>query len=316
MKRLSNNINREKHIEFRIDLPKLSIITPSFNQGRFIEDTILSVKNQNYPNFEHIIIDGNSIDDTIKILKDYDSKYNLAWISENDRGQADAINKGFKMAKGEIIGWLNSDDIYPFDNIFLNVAMKFHENKEIDVIYGDNIYIDENNLFLGYRKMLPWSYARATRGTIPSQPSVFFRKKVIDKFKLDINLNYAMDLHFWLNIGKEFKFMHINGITSADRLHSKTKRSTLNEIGKKEKYEICKSFGQNYNFYYYILHYFIDYPLLLMWRIYGAFAIILLDFSKAIVFKPQKRTTLLKKQIVFISKGFLGRIRHPMSRFF
>ena len=90
-------------------LPKISIITPSFNQGVFIEDSIRSVQEQNYPNFEHIILDGCSTDGTIEILKKYD---HLIWSSEPDEGQSDAMNKGFNMASGDLIGWLNTDELY------------------------------------------------------------------------------------------------------------------------------------------------------------------------------------------------------------
>ena len=96
-------------------LPLVSIITPSYNQGRFIRQTIESVLNQKYPNIEYIIVDGGSSDNTLEIIKEYEGK--IKWISEKDNGQSDAINKGFSMANGEIIAWLNSDDIYLEDAI-------------------------------------------------------------------------------------------------------------------------------------------------------------------------------------------------------
>ena len=92
-----------------VSTPKITIVTPSFNQGKFIDENIQSVLTQNYPNFEHIIIDGGSIDGTVDILKKYS---HLKWVSEPDRGQASALNKGFRMATGDVIGWLNSDDSY------------------------------------------------------------------------------------------------------------------------------------------------------------------------------------------------------------
>ena len=92
--------------------PRVSIVTPSYNQGQFIEDTLLSVKNQDYPSIEHIIVDGGSTDNTLEILQKYEGSYSMRWVSEPDRGQSDAVNKGFRMANGEIVGWLNSDDCY------------------------------------------------------------------------------------------------------------------------------------------------------------------------------------------------------------
>ena len=112
------------------EYPLISIITPSFNQGKFIEQTILSVLNQHYPNFEHIIIDGGSTDGSIEILKKYP---HLIWKSEKDRGQSEALNKGFEVAKGEIIGWLNSDDVYLDDTLFKVTG--YLKDKNIDGIY-------------------------------------------------------------------------------------------------------------------------------------------------------------------------------------
>lgn len=109
--------------------PLVSIITPSFNQGRYIEQNILSIINQNYPLIEHIIVDGGSTDETIDILKKHESSYNLRWISESDEGQADAVNKGFNMAHGEIIGWLNSDDVYYDITTISRIVDAFNQKK-------------------------------------------------------------------------------------------------------------------------------------------------------------------------------------------
>ena len=125
--------------------PKVSIITPSYNQGQFIEETILSAKNQDYPNIEHIVIDGNSTDSTLDILHKYDN--DIIWISEPDRGQSDALNKGFRIATGEIIGWLNSDDIY-LPGAVKKAVDALMNNPKFDIVYGDYLIIDENSKVL------------------------------------------------------------------------------------------------------------------------------------------------------------------------
>jgi glycosyltransferase involved in cell wall biosynthesis len=117
--------------------PLVSIVTPSYNQGQFIEETTLSVKNQDYPNIEHIVVYGGSTDEILEILKRYEGTYNLRWISEPDEGHADAVNKGFAMAKGEIISWLNSDDVYFDKGTISSVMEAFQRHSEADIVYGN-----------------------------------------------------------------------------------------------------------------------------------------------------------------------------------
>ena len=117
-----------------ISNPLVSIITPSYNQGMFIEDTILSVKNQDYQNVEHIIIDGGSTDNTMDILKRYEGAYNMRWTSEPDRGQSDARNKGWRASNGQIVGWLNSDDVYLEKNTIGYVVEQFASHQDADIV--------------------------------------------------------------------------------------------------------------------------------------------------------------------------------------
>ncbi|MEL7669194.1 glycosyltransferase family 2 protein [Methanobacterium sp.] len=237
-----------------IENPLVSIITPSYNQGKYIEDTIKSVMNQDYQNIEHFVIDGGSIDNTIDILKKYENKYNLNWISEHDNGQSDALNKGFAMANGDIIGWVNSDDCYLDYNTFSYVVNKFYENQDVDVIYGDEVIIDEFGNIKKICKTSNWSYKHLLRECFICQPAVFFRKKIIKDNKIrDIYL--CMDYEFWLRIGQKYNFLKVNKILAADRLYKGTKRESnkLNHMMKSKDLRI--EYGGTFGVYYYMMHF-------------------------------------------------------------
>ncbi len=225
------------------EFPLISIITPSYNQGKFIEETIKSVMNQDYTNIEHIIIDGGSSDNTFSIIKNYIDKYNLQWISESDMGQSDALNKGFKLAKGEIIGWINSDDAYFTTHVLTDVMNFFKKYIECDIIYGDMIYIDEKNTFKMIRPAFPFfSYSILKRFNIVLQPSTFFKHHIIENYQLDVNLNYAMDYDFWLRIAQDNKFYHMPEILSCFRYHSSSKSITESKIMLTEAIKVAERY--------------------------------------------------------------------------
>lgn len=176
------------------NIPLISIVTPSFNSAKYIEDCIQSVLNQNYPNFEHIIIDGGSTDGTIEILKKYS---HLRWISEPDEGQSDAINKGFNLAGGELIGWLNADDEY-ISNTFNRIIHYYREN--IDIIYGDYIINYKNKKLKYMNAVSPNKFLLLYRFYL-ANISTFVRRRVIeDGNYLDVNFEFAMDKHWLLRI--------------------------------------------------------------------------------------------------------------------
>ena len=249
--------------------PLVSIVTPSFNQGRFIEDTILSVKNQDYTNIEHIIVDGGSTDNTLEILKKYESTYNMRWISEPDEGQSDAVNKGFRMAKGEIIGWLNSDDVYFTRDVISYVVEQFMKNPDVDVIYGNDALINENNTIFAVRKLFDWDYNKLLRGLSISQPATFFRRKVVLNNPLRKDLHFSMDFEFWLRLGKKYKFLHVKKILAGNRIHRKRKRIFGAKKAKIEDREVVRSYGGNLNLEYLLLHYFLDLPYIQFKKILG-----------------------------------------------
>lgn len=214
--------------------PRISIVTPSFNQAAYVEEALLSVKEQNYPNVEHIVIDGASTDGTVEILKRFSSQpgwEHLGWISEPDHGQGDALNKGFRMATGDIIGWLNSDERYRRGCLQTAVdALSAHTS--VDVIYGDYTWIDEtgriqqirreiefNNFVLLYHRVL-FIHTAAT----------FFRRRIFDEGNLiDTRLVNAMDYEFFLRLAQRgYRFKHIPKFLADFRWHPMCK-SVLEE---------------------------------------------------------------------------------------
>lgn len=204
--------------------PLVSIVTPSLNQGLFIEHTILSIKNQTYPNIEHIIIDGCSTDNTLDIIKKYDETYNMLWLSEPDEGQSDAINKGWRMSRGKIIAYLNSDDTYmPWA---VETAVNWLTNHtDTDMVYGDCNIIDKSGEVINQYPATDFNLREMLCGhnMIP-QPAVFLRKKVIDEVGyLDSHLHWTMDYDLWLRIGLKCKVIYIRQLLANFRIYPETK---------------------------------------------------------------------------------------------
>lgn len=231
----------------RSDLPLVSIVTPSYNQGQFIEETLLSVRGQDYPNIEHIIVDGSSTDSTLEILKKYEDTYNMDWISEPDERQADAIDKGFKMAKGSILTWLKSDDYYLHDKVISKVVDYFELYNNIHVVTANGYHVAEKGGFLSpivvKKELINLKSMRYADFML--QPSTFFKKEVIDEVSIDKRYVYAFDWLFFLKIFEEgFNVLVVDDFLSAYRKHSKCKTGEDNAKRKKEIAEVAKrNFG-------------------------------------------------------------------------
>jgi len=239
----------------RENFPLISIVTPSLNQGAYIEESIKSVLNQEYPNFEHIIIDGGSTDETIDVLKRYD---HLLWVSEKDSGQSEAINKGFKRAKGEIVGWLNSDDCYE-PNAFNTIVDELNRDEGKYFVFGDCNLIDEKGKkvgFIGGKYRGKRSLIEYWKDAFIPQPSVFFRRNLLHEIGfLNESLHYAMDWDFWLRISEKYSLFYINKPLANFRIHGKQKTAGY-EIFEPELYEMSKKYwGSKYSAkycYYYV----------------------------------------------------------------
>src|SRR5437016_2863998 len=179
------------------DLPLVSVVTPSFNQEEYIEATIRSVLGQDYPAIEYIVVDGGSGDSTIEILKRYQGK--LTWTSEKDAGQADAINKGFARARGEIVAWLNSDDTYEPGAISAAVGY-LRAHPDVAMVYGEANFIDAAGKFIGRcAHVEEFDAGRLVNySDFIVQPASFFRRSALEAVGgLDPSLHYAMDYDLW-----------------------------------------------------------------------------------------------------------------------
>jgi len=223
--------------------PVVSVVTPSYNQAEFVEDTIRSVSRQTHPAVEHVVVDGKSDDGTLDVLRAHDEE--LDWVSESDAGQADAINKGFDRASGDIVGWLNSDDVY-FDTEVLERVVRYFEVYGADVIYGDVGVIDGNSNALKLFVVPEFDYGRLLRGCFIEQPALFFRDRVLQEHRLDTNLDIVMDYEFWLRLAREFEFRHVPDVLAGDRTHSKRKIVDRREELTREATAVRRKYGATF----------------------------------------------------------------------
>jgi glycosyltransferase involved in cell wall biosynthesis len=212
--------------------PKISIITPSLNQGKYIEETILSVLSQDYPSLEFIIVDGGSTDGTLAILEKFAEK--VKWFSKKDKGQAEAINRGIEMATGEIIAYLNSDDIL-FSNALYKIADAFIAHPELKWITGYCRVIDKNSqearpIITLYKKVLLNinCFHLMLITDFISQPATFWKRELINEIGLfDVGLHYAMDYDYYLRIWQRYRPYLIRETLAGFRIHKDSKSTTL-----------------------------------------------------------------------------------------
>jgi glycosyltransferase involved in cell wall biosynthesis len=237
----------------RISNLVISVVTPSFNQGEFIERTLMSVAWQQGVTIEHVVFDGGSTDATVEILRNFNPA--LKWVSTKDNGQADAVNKGIRATRGDIIGWLNSDDIY-YPGALASVAAFFDAHPEIDVVYGQADHIDVHDRPFEAYKTERWNYERLHQVCFICQPALFFRRRVAEEYGLlDESLQYCMDYEYWLRLGRSgVRFAYLEKKLAGSRIYNENKtirdklavHLEINNMFKKSIGKVPKRWLRNY----------------------------------------------------------------------
>lgn len=202
--------------------PLITIVTPSYNQSRYLEQTIRSVLQQDYPALEYFVIDGGSTDSSVEIIRRDESQLS-GWVSEKDRGQADAINKGFQRATGEFIAWLNSDDLYQPGAIRTAIET-FQNHPEAGLVYGNVLSIDENGQPFNLQTFKPYHLKDLMSFNIISQPAVFMHRSVLEQAGfLDLDYHLLLDHHLWLRMAALAPMVYIPETLASARYHAEAK---------------------------------------------------------------------------------------------
>ncbi|MBX0329134.1 glycosyltransferase, partial [Oscillochloris sp. ZM17-4] len=204
-------------------LPLVSVVTPSFNQGRYLRDTIESVLGQGYPNLEYLVIDGGSADESLDVLRDYAGELRLRWLSEPDRGQSDAINKGWARCRGQVMAWLNSDDTY-LPGAIAGQVRALLAHPEAGAVYADAQYTDAAGRPLTRLYGRPYSPLALLRLELPAQPTVFLRREIVARVgPISLGRRYSMDTDYWARAARLAPFQQVRALVATYRLHAESK---------------------------------------------------------------------------------------------
>lgn len=219
-------------------LPSFSVITPSFNQAAFLKQTMDSVLSQEIPGMEYFVIDGGSTDGSQELIRAYEDRLS-GWISEKDRGQADAVNKGAALAHGDVIGWLNSDDLY-LPGAVRKALAYLAEHPDVDAVYGDVLSIDGEGRLINVMRFEQYDAEDLMTFRVISQPGVFFRRSAWERAGgLDLSYHYLLDHHLWLRMSAGGKFAYLPEPLAAARFHEAAKNRAHTEDFGKEAYRLA-----------------------------------------------------------------------------
>lgn len=221
--------------------PLVSVLTPSFNQGAFIADTISSVEKQTYVHVEHIIMDGCSTDQTLEILRAAGPR--VTWASEPDKGQSNALNKAFAASHGEIIGWLNSDDAYYDIRAIEDVVAFFQKHPEVDVVYGHAARNTADGRIVRILHVPRFNHGHLLWECFLVQPAVFIRRQVIEEAFVDEDFHFAMDWELWLRLSKTRRFARLDRVLAVDRTHGDRKILTWLDVLEADTRQLEKMYG-------------------------------------------------------------------------
>lgn len=227
--------------------PKISVVTPSYNQGAFLEETIISILNQNYPNLEYIICDGGSMDNSVKIIKKYEDRISW-WCSEKDKGQTDAINKGMRRATGDIVGWINSDDVM-FANSLYVIAQFYTDHPDCEFANGIVAGINRDGIIQKFTHIVMSKFFMKQGSYNICQPGMFWKRSLFEKVGyLDDSFHAKMDVE-WLirNYEANTNVMLLNKPIAAIRVYSETKTAMGGDIWKIDAQEINNRYNGFYN---------------------------------------------------------------------
>ena len=221
-----------------MDLPTFSVITPSFNQAAYLKQTMDSVLSQHIPGIEYVVMDGGSTDGSADLIRSYADRL-AAWCSEKDRGQADAVNKGAACTTGEVIGWLNSDDLY-LPGAAQKALDYLAAHPDVDAVYGDVLSIDGEGKLMNVMRFDQYSAEDLMSFRVISQPGVFFRRSAwVRAGGLDLSYSYLLDHHLWLRMIAGGKFAYLPEPLAAARFHAEAKnRAHAGDFGK-EAYRLA-----------------------------------------------------------------------------
>jgi glycosyltransferase involved in cell wall biosynthesis len=225
------------------ELPIVSIVTPSFNQAAFLEQTILSVLNQDYPSVEYIVMDGGSTDGSVEIIRRHEDRI-ACWACERDKGQTDAIRRGFARASGTILAWLNSDDLLAPSAVTIAVdAMR--RFPDVGAVYGDRLHIDAKGNVIGVNRMPAYYRSMLRRNITLPQETAFFRRDVYEKAgELDESLAFSMDFDLWVRMAKVAPMRHVPAFLGCYREHTTSKSVTAERYAQEHERVYAKHFAR------------------------------------------------------------------------